>query len=86
MKIEPGFLCGLEFDSLSAEQSFFQRHGLRIEKVEVSVDLQPGELLVFDNLAVAQADTAPANPERCTNECSDAVFNQRPSGTCATSS
>jgi alpha-ketoglutarate-dependent taurine dioxygenase len=43
----------LEFDSLCAELSFFARHGLRIDDVEISVDLQPGELLVFDNLAFA---------------------------------
>ena len=53
VKTEPGFLCGLEFDSLVAEAAFFARHGLRISDVEVSIDLQPGELLVFDNLALA---------------------------------
>jgi Taurine catabolism dioxygenase TauD, TfdA family len=53
VKTEPGFLCGLEFDSLFAEVAFFARHGLRINDVEISVDLQPGELLVFDNLALA---------------------------------
>jgi hypothetical protein len=53
VKTEPGFLCGLEFDSLFAEVAFFARHGLRIDDVEISVDLQPGELLVFDNLALA---------------------------------
>jgi Taurine catabolism dioxygenase TauD, TfdA family len=53
VKQDPGFLCGLEFDSLFAELAFFARHGLRIDQVEISVDLGPGELLVFDNLAVA---------------------------------
>jgi len=53
VKAEPGFLCGLEFDSLFAEVAFFARHGLRINDVEISIDLQPGELLVFDNLALA---------------------------------
>ncbi len=53
VKTEPGFLCGLEFDSLCAEHAFFVRHGLRLEEVEISVDLQPGELLVFDNLVLA---------------------------------
>jgi hypothetical protein len=53
VKIEPGFLCGMEFDSLFAEVAFFEGHGLRIDDVEISVNLQPGELLVFDNLAVA---------------------------------
>jgi Taurine catabolism dioxygenase TauD, TfdA family len=53
VKIEPGFLCGLEFDSLYAELAFFEGHGLRLPDVEISVALQPGELLVFDNLALA---------------------------------
>ena len=62
VKIEPGFLCGLEFDSLSAELAFFERHGLRIDDVEISVDLQPGELLVFDNLAVAHGRRGTRKP------------------------
>jgi hypothetical protein len=53
VKAEPGFLCGLEFDSLSAELAFFARHGLRIDDAEIDIDLQPGELLLFDNLALA---------------------------------
>jgi alpha-ketoglutarate-dependent taurine dioxygenase len=47
------FFCGFEFDSLSAELRFFGRHGLHLHEVEIAVGLQPGELLVFDNLAVA---------------------------------
>ncbi len=39
VKLEPGFLCGLEFDSFAAELSFFARDGLRIDDVEISVDL-----------------------------------------------
>jgi len=53
VKVEPGFLCGLEFDSILSELTFFARHGLRLHEVEIDVALQPGELLVFDNLAVA---------------------------------
>jgi hypothetical protein len=53
VKVEPGFLCGLEFDSLSSELTFFARHGLRIDDAEIDIHLQPGELLLFDNLALA---------------------------------
>jgi hypothetical protein len=62
VKTEPGFLCGLEFDSLLAELEFFERHGLRLDDVEISVDLQPGELLVFDNLAVAHGRRGTRRP------------------------
>jgi hypothetical protein len=53
VKVEPGFLCGLEFDSLGAELRFFEGHGVRVGDLEISVALEPGELLVFDNLAMA---------------------------------
>jgi hypothetical protein len=59
---EPGFLCGLEFDSVFAELAFFERHGLCIDQVEISVDLRPGELLVFDNLAVAHGRRGTRKP------------------------
>lgn len=53
VKLDHDFLCGLEFDSLRAEVAFFARHGLRIEDVAVDVALGPGELLVFNNFALA---------------------------------
>ena len=53
VKLEPGFLCGLELDSLSAELAFFSRYGLRVEDAEIEIALEPEELLLFDNLAVA---------------------------------
>ncbi len=53
VKAEPGFLCGTEFENLRSELRFFERHSLDIEAVQVEVPLSPGELLVFDNLAVA---------------------------------
>jgi hypothetical protein len=62
VKTELDFLCGLEFDSLFAELAFFARHGLRIDDVEISVDLQPGELLVFDNLALAHGRRGARKP------------------------
>jgi hypothetical protein len=62
VKAEPGFLCGLEFDSLSAELAFFARHGLRIDDAEIDIDLQPGELLLFDNLALAHGRRGTRQP------------------------
>jgi hypothetical protein len=53
VKADPGFLCGMEFDSLSAEVAFFRRHGLDVEEVAIDVALRPGQLMVFDNLALA---------------------------------
>jgi hypothetical protein len=53
VRAEPGFLCGTEFDSALSETRFLEQHGLRVDAVEVDVALSPGELLVFDNLAVA---------------------------------
>ena len=53
VKAQDGFLCGMEFDSLGSEVQFFERHSLRVEAVQIEVCLSPGELLVFDNLAVA---------------------------------
>lgn len=53
VKTDPDFLCGMEFDSLRAELAFFRRHGLDVEAAQVEVPLQRGELLVFDNLALA---------------------------------
>jgi hypothetical protein len=73
VKAEPGFLCGLEFDSLSAELGFFERLGVRVHDVEISVALQPGELLVFDNLAVAHGRRG----TRKAGELHQRVFGQR---------
>jgi hypothetical protein len=53
VKTDPDFLCGLEFPSMTAELAFFARHGLRVEDVAVDVALQPGQLLILDNLALA---------------------------------
>ncbi len=62
VKIDPGFLCGLEFDSLSDETSFFASHGLRLHDIEIDVVLQPGELLLFDNLALAHGRRGTRRP------------------------
>ena len=62
MKVEPDFLCGLEFDSLSAELTFFSRYGLRIADAEIEMAIEPGGLLVFDNLAVAHGRRGTRQP------------------------
>jgi hypothetical protein len=62
VKVAPDFLCGLEFDGLAAELEFFTRHGLLVEEVEVEVRLRPGQLLVFDNLAVAHGRRGTRQP------------------------
>ena len=53
VKSTPGFLCGMEFDSLAAELSFFERLDLSVAAAQVEIALSPGDLLVFDNLALA---------------------------------
>ena len=62
VKAEPGFLCGTEFDSLRSEVAFFEQHGLRVEDVEVELHVRPGELLVFDNLALAHGRRGTRGP------------------------
>jgi hypothetical protein len=50
---EPGFRCGMEFDDAEGEAAFFAARGLDVAAVAVDVRLAPGDLLVFDNHAVA---------------------------------
>ena len=52
-KQSDGFLCGMEFATLSHEEQFFDDHGLPLAGSEIRVRLAPGEVLLFDNLAVA---------------------------------
>ena len=61
-KLDPDFLCGLEFDGLRSELAFFDRHGLRVEDVQIEVPLRPGEFLVFDNLALAHGRSGTRRP------------------------
>lgn len=49
----PGFLCGNEFASLSAETAFFAGHGLSLVDAQVEVAIDAGALLVFNNLSLA---------------------------------
>jgi hypothetical protein len=48
-----GFLCGMEFATLDEERHYFARHGMRLAAAEEEIVLSSGELLLFDNLAVA---------------------------------
>lgn len=77
VKVEGGFLCGMEFDSLASELLFFERHSLFIDGVSIEVPLSPGELLVFDNLAVAHGRRGSRQP----GELRQWVFGERNVGT-----
>ena len=43
----------MEFNDLDSERRFFERHSVPIDEVVIEIPLSPGELLVFDNLALA---------------------------------
>lgn len=73
VKVDPDFLCGLEFDSLSSELTFFSRYGLRVQDAEIEIPLQPGELLIFDNLAAAHGRRGTRQP----GELRQRVFGHR---------
>ena len=62
VKADPSFLCGMEFHNLESELRFFEHHGLRVDSVQIEVPLSPGELLVFDNLAVAHGRRGARRP------------------------
>ncbi len=62
VKVQDGFMCGMEFDSLASELSFFEHHSLSIDEVLIEIPLSPGELLVFDNLAVAHGRRGTRQP------------------------
>jgi hypothetical protein len=62
VKVDDGFLCGTEFASLDAELDFFVRHSLDVAAVEIEVPLSCGELLVFDNLALAHGRRGTRQP------------------------
>lgn len=62
VKSEPDFLCGTEFPTLGEELAFFTRRGLPLAEVGLEVLLQPGDLLVFDNLALAHGRRGTRQP------------------------
>jgi hypothetical protein len=53
VKANPGFLCGNEFTSIDSERDFLAAHGLSVQDVQIEVALQPGAVLIFDNLLLA---------------------------------
>jgi hypothetical protein len=57
-----GFLCGMEFPTLAAERRYFARHGLPLKATEQQIVLSGGELLLFDNLAVAHGRRGQRSP------------------------
>jgi hypothetical protein len=69
----PGFLCGTEFATLADETHFFTQRGLPVDDVVVDVCLQPGELLLFDNLALAHGRRGSRGP----GELHQRVFGHR---------
>jgi hypothetical protein len=66
---DPGFLCGMEFATLPDEEVFFARHGLKLDRVERRIALGAGELLLFDNLAVAHGRVGTRQPEELHQLC-----------------
>jgi hypothetical protein len=62
VKSTPGFLCGMEFDGVAAELSFFERLGLDVAAAQIEIPLGPGDLLVFDNLALAHGRRGSRRP------------------------
>jgi hypothetical protein len=66
---DPGFLCGMEFGSVEDEQVHFARHGLRLDSVERRIALAPGEVLLFDNLAIAHGRAGKRRPEELHQLC-----------------
>jgi hypothetical protein len=62
VKSTPGFLCGMEFATLAGELDFFKHLGLDVAAVEVEIPLRPGDLLVFDNFALAHGRRGSRQP------------------------
>ncbi len=73
VKTTVGFQCGLEFAELDAEVAFFAERGLLLQNAETGVRLAPGQLLVFDNLAVAHGRRGQRRP----GELCQRVFGHR---------
>jgi alpha-ketoglutarate-dependent taurine dioxygenase len=52
----------MEFDELAGELRFFKSLGLDVDAVQIEVPLRPGDLLVFDNLALAHRRSGSRRP------------------------
>lgn len=73
VRADPDFLCGTEFSTMADEMLFFTQRGLEIDAVVIEVRLQPGELLLFDNLALAHGRRG----SRAPGELHQRVFGHR---------
>jgi hypothetical protein len=73
VRTHPEFLCGTEFASLADETEFFAQRGLRLDAVGIEVCVRPGELLVFNNLALAHGRRGIRRP----GELNQRVFGHR---------
>ena len=62
VKSTPGFLCGMEFDTLAAELTFFEGLDLNLTAVQIEIPLRPGDLLVLDNLTLAHGRRGSRRP------------------------
>jgi len=71
VRADPDFLCGTEFSTLADEMRFFSQRGSLVDAVVIEVRLMPGELLLFDNLALAHGRRGRRAPDE---------FHQRVSG------
>ncbi len=70
---DPDFLCGTEFSALDDESRFFAERAVPIESALIEVRLLPGDLLVFDNLALAHGRRGARQP----GELHQRVFGHR---------
>jgi alpha-ketoglutarate-dependent taurine dioxygenase len=52
----------MEFDSLAGELTFFEWFDLDVSAVEVEVPLHAGDLVIFDNLALAHGRRGSRRP------------------------
>jgi hypothetical protein len=62
VRTDPGFLCGMEFSSGHAEETFFAARGLPLAGVVSDIVLRPGDLLVFNNLVLAHGRAGTRQP------------------------
>ena len=69
----PNFSAGLSSPLSLRETAFFAQGGLRLDIVGTEVCLRPGELLVFDNLALAHGRRGVRRP----GELNQRVFGHR---------
>lgn len=73
VKSHAGFLCGTEFVKLADELEFFAQRGLHLDAVGTEVCLRPGEVFVFDNLALAHGRRGTRRP----GELNQRIFGHR---------